>query len=74
MSDISFHEALRRAENALNEGAEVHQKFTCERCDKRLTIEKPDVFYTRGQCECGHITDLELQGCGFLVVFGRCII
>lgn len=44
-------------------GAHVHQKFTCGRCNERLTIIEPNIFYIEGSCsDCGFVTGVKLAG------------
>lgn len=51
--------------------ARFYQKFTCENCGNRLTIEEPNVFYTQGRCDnCDHVTDLRKRGCNYMMVLG----
>lgn len=65
-------EVIKNAEQYLNAGATVHQRFACEACgEDTLGMEEPNTFYTHGECDkCQHITDLRKTGCNFLVVFG----
>ena len=68
-NDIPVQECLKIADKLIREGHQVHQKFTCSKCQSRQTIDIPDTFYAKGQCEeCSHITDIEKKGCGFLVI------
>jgi hypothetical protein len=49
-------------------GRECFQKFTCAKCGQRLTMEDPNVLYTKGHCDkCGHMTDIKAQGCNYLL-------
>jgi len=51
--------------------ANAYQKFTCEKCGSRQTIDEPNTFYTSGSCEeCKHITDIAKRGCNYMMVFG----
>ena len=51
-------------------GVTCYQKFTCDKCGERQTIDEPDTFYAKGKCEeCGHITDIEKKGCNYMVHF-----
>jgi hypothetical protein len=71
MADIPFDEAVILAQDLIAAGAVVFQKFTCENCDSRQTIDVPNTFYIRAQCEeCNHVTDLKVNGCGHMVVIG----
>jgi uncharacterized Zn finger protein len=56
------------ADRLIGMGAQVFQKFTCEKCGSRQTIMTPNTFYATGQCEeCGHITDIVKRGCNYMV-------
>lgn len=58
-------EALFEADSNVS----VFQKFTCECCGSRQTMDRPNVLYTTGRCdECKHITDIFANGCGFMMV------
>lgn len=70
--DIPFEEVLLKAYRVLeaNPEARLYQKFTCIRCLSRQMMETPNRFYRTGRCEeCGHITNIEQNGCGFLAHF-----
>jgi len=70
--DIPFDEACVKAQCLILLGATIHQKFWCENCKVRQTIPTPNVFYAKGQCEeCNHISDLQKNGCGFMLMIGR---
>jgi hypothetical protein len=72
MSDHPLYECAKDASVLIESGAIVHQKFTCSRCKARQTIAEANRFFTRGQCEeCHHITDLELTGCNYLVIWDK---
>jgi hypothetical protein len=67
--DGDFWEIAKEVEELVATGATVFQKFTCEACLARETMPDPNVLYKAGRCdECGHITNLELRGCGFMLV------
>ena len=58
----------KAAEEKMNEGWTVYQKFSCAKCGQRLTIHEPNVFYRTGTCDkCGHITDIAADGCNYLL-------
>jgi len=64
-NDIPLELALERAEWWIDRGFVVHQKFTCENCGNRLTIEEPNKFFAKGSCDkCGYVT--EIKKCGFI--------
>jgi hypothetical protein len=73
MSETLNHpldEVVADAQEIIDRGGQVFQKFTCQQCGKRLAMEKPNTFYLHGRCdECGAVTDIEETGCNFLVVF-----
>jgi hypothetical protein len=67
--NFPFYEVAKEAEERIAQGWDVHQKFTCVKCNSRQTIEKPNVFYKKGTCEeCRHVTDIELNGCNYMVI------
>jgi hypothetical protein len=69
--DHPFNEACEGAMRVTDQGGVVFQKFTCENCNSRQTIDVPNTFYTQGSCqECHHITDLQKRGCNYMVIFG----
>jgi hypothetical protein len=68
--DHEFYEVHAQASELLeaNPNANIWVKFTCENCMSRQTFDVPNTFYKEGKCEeCGHITNLEKRGCGFLL-------
>lgn len=68
-NDFPFNEVVAKAYSLKQQGFHVYQKFTCRGCGQRLTIEEPNVFYTTGSCDkCPAITDIEKQGCNYLVI------
>lgn len=68
--DYPFEDAINKADVAVSVGGTVFQKFTCESCGQRLTIDVPNTFHTEGSCDkCGHVTDITKRGCNFLALF-----
>jgi len=69
-NDLPWDELLESANKHIAGGAELYQKFTCEKCGARQTMSAPNTFYQEGQCEeCAHITDLVKRGGGFMAHF-----
>jgi len=69
--DHPFDDVCKQADAMIRKGWTVYQKFTCEQCKARQTIDVPNTFYTEGSCEeCGHITDLRASGCNMLIMRG----
>lgn len=67
-TDLPFLIAVLRASQQVHAGATIWQKFTCEHCGSRQTIEKPNAMYASGTCEeCGRVTDISSRGCGFMM-------
>lgn len=69
LSDLPFDVIVEQVDKLLTESptAEVYQKFTCERCGARQTMDKPNSFYREGSCEeCGHVSPIHY--CGFAMV------
>jgi hypothetical protein len=68
-NDYPLEECADAAGELIEQGHEVYQKFTCEKCGSRQTCDVPNVFYTSGKCEeCSHITDMKKKGCNYLAV------
>lgn len=68
MSDLPVNELLKRADEAIGNGAVVFFKFTCEKCGARQTFDTPNTFFIGGRCEeCGHVTIIS-EG-GFMAMF-----
>lgn len=67
--DAPFHEIVNEVEGLIDQGATIFQKFTCLACRARQTMDRPNALFMRGKCdECGYITDLVAEGCGFMLV------
>lgn len=66
--DKPFNQIVEECQNILNHNCHFYQKFTCENCGSRQTIDHEDNLYIKGQCEeCGHITNLQEKGCGYML-------
>jgi hypothetical protein len=67
--DFPFEEARAGADKWINDGFDVYQKFTCEKCGQRLTMDVPNAFFTSGDCDkCGHVTDIAKRGCNYAAI------
>jgi len=67
--DGTFAEIVREMDTAIERGYIVFQKFTCGGCGARQNMDVPNSLYTSGHCEeCGHVTNLQQDGCGFKAV------
>lgn len=45
------------------------QKFSCDKCGNRLTMDVLDILYVEGECDkCCAITDIKKSGCGFMMI------
>ena len=65
--DLLPDDLARVAEQFISDGYMVFQKFTCEKCRTRQTMDVANVFFVLGGCEeCGHITDLRVRGAGMM--------
>lgn len=50
-------------------GATVWQKWTCQHCGSRQTMEQENTFYRSGRCEeCGQVTLIEK--CNYMMYIG----
>lgn len=68
--DLPWDALLAQANETIAGGATVYQKFTCEHCGARQTMDAPNTFYMIGSCgECRHETDLVKRGGGLLAHF-----
>jgi hypothetical protein len=69
--DLSIEEAAAQADPLIRDGATVFFKFTCASCGSRQMFDVPNTVYREGGCEeCGHVTDLNISGCGYMLVLG----
>lgn len=67
--DYPFIEVVASCTKLLNLGHHFHQKFSCDKCGQRLTVDRPDVLYETGTCEaCGHTTNIQERGCNYMLV------
>jgi len=66
--DHPFEEICAAVKKHAEKGNLCYQKFTCGGCGQRLGVDKPNVFYKTIKCdECGYVTDVEKQGCNYLL-------
>jgi len=71
MNLYPFYEVAAEAKRAMDKGATIHQQFNCARCGVKQTVDTPNTFHKLGNCEeCGHTTNIEKDGCNFMVIFG----
>lgn len=67
-TDHPFAEIVEAVDRHVSQGRKCFQKFTCAKCKQRLTMEEPNILYKAGHCDnCGHVTDIEKQGCNYLM-------
>lgn len=65
--DGPLEDIVREAEVLRQQGYMCFQRFTCEKCGTRQTMDEPAKFYTHGGCEeCKHVT--HLKQCGFMAI------
>lgn len=68
--DFPLEDVARQCGEHQRLGRMFWQKFSCEKCGERNTIEVPNQLYAQGTCsDCGHTTDLRVTGCNFLLAF-----
>lgn len=68
MPDVPFDDAVNKGLEVIQNGGQVWQKFTCQHCGSRQTMDIPNTFFTHGTCEeCGKDTCIRKQGCGLVV-------
>lgn len=69
MANHPLYETIVDANKQIAKGHTVWQKFTCSNCGSRQTMAEENKFYTEGICEeCGHSTDIEKDGCNFIML------
>lgn len=67
-----FDECVRDAARLIDMGHTIFQQFNCAHCGIKQTMEAPNLFFRSGKCEeCGRITNIEKNGCNYMVVMGR---
>jgi hypothetical protein len=67
-----FADVSTQADADIQDGATVYQQFNCAGCGIKQTMETPNIFYRSGQCEtCGHITNIAVDGCNYLLMKSR---
>jgi len=63
-----FYDCVRNAEQLMNAGHTIYQQFNCSHCGTKQTMDASNVFFKTGKCEeCGKITDIEGDGCNYMV-------
>jgi hypothetical protein len=67
-----FWEVADKAHGLMQKGATIYQQFNCANCGVKQTMDKPNRWYKTGQCEeCGHITNIEKNGCNMMVLYAH---
>jgi hypothetical protein len=67
--DHPFYEVAANIKTFAERGDKCFQKWTCQSCGARQTMTDPNKVFTSGQCEeCSQATDIEANGCNFLLV------
>lgn len=67
--DFPFESICKEAETLIRKqpSIKLYQKFTCDGCGNRLTMDKPNVFFETGTCDnCPTVTDIKAKGCNYL--------
>ena len=66
--DFPFEKMARQAERLVKDGFTVYQKFSCNGCGERLTMDVPNKFFQEGTCDkCDTVTNIERKGCNYCV-------
>jgi hypothetical protein len=56
----------------MEKGGTIYQQFNCAQCGVKQTIDHANSFHKLGICEqCGHTTDIEHDGCNYMVILGK---
>lgn len=68
---MKFYEAVKKAQEIVNLGAGKVQSFQtwrCVHCGSKNTMAEANIFFIAGYCdECDHLTDMQAEGCGFML-------
>jgi len=66
-NDYPIEECRQAADILIADGADVHQKWSCQHCGARQTMATANTFYRSGICEaCGGTT--VIRGCNYMVL------
>jgi hypothetical protein len=68
--DFPFDEILDKVCEIIEQGDYlVLQKFTCEHCGQRLTMDVANKIFAEGGCDkCGKMTNIEKRGCNYTLI------
>lgn len=67
--DFPIEECAVECERVISEGGHIFQKFSCEKCGKRLAMDVPDRLFTTGSCDaCGHVSNIAENGCNYVII------
>jgi hypothetical protein len=67
--DFPLAEIGEACQRVIAGGGFILQKWTCEKCRRRLMASNVNVLVHRGHCEhCNHVTDLDRYGCNFAMI------
>jgi hypothetical protein len=67
-NDYPWDEIVKAVNQHIANGATIYQKFSCEKCGQRLTMDVPNILFYEGTCDrCGHTTDIRKRGCNYLL-------
>ena len=66
--DFPLEEIARAAKDTVDAGGTVFQKWTCQHCGSRQTMEEKNQFYRSGLCEnCGGTSII--SRCNYIAIF-----
>lgn len=69
MNLYPFKDCVTGADLLIRKGGTVFQQFNCSGCGTKQTMPDRNVFYRQGKCEeCGATTDIEKEGCNYMLV------
>lgn len=67
--DFPWDQVIEDATKLIKMGVIVFQKFTCQHCGARQTMEEPNTFYAEGICEeCKGVTNIKEKGMNFRAI------
>ena len=66
MTDLPVEEIARQADEQIQKGFTIWQKWTCSHCGSRQTMEEPNLLYRSGRCQaCDKVSVIVV--CGFML-------
>lgn len=66
-NDYPFADIEVAVNDLISNGHTIHQKYTCQHCGARQTMEEPNTLFRSGMCqECNQVTII--KNCNYLAI------